>query len=276
MSFDKFHLECDDGICSIVSRYLHRYHTIDQNFINSLKRNYLWFSDPLDFNDPYDCNLDFDFENTPEEIEGFAREINETPENVYRKMNEIQLQNRVNQLIENPEIFHQAQKDNNLEMIKEIGICCFSENDDMLLMWSHYGDKHKGVCLTFDANIDQSLFMIYPYCVEYPKKFPIYNWIRDKGTFKVRRFEFATKSSEWSYENEVRIIKDHRYPPYRGEVKFDKNALVSVKFGYKTSLVDQLKVRDTLSQTGGYEHVKFYLAKLKRLDFGIEYEEIFI
>ena len=29
-------------------------------------------------------------------------------------------------------------------------ILCFSRNWDNLLLWSHYGDRHMGVCLGFD------------------------------------------------------------------------------------------------------------------------------
>ena len=29
-------------------------------------------------------------------------------------------------------------------------ILCFSRNWDNLLLWSHYGDSHKGICMGFD------------------------------------------------------------------------------------------------------------------------------
>src|SRR5580658_7168634 len=31
-----------------------------------------------------------------------------------------------------------------------IGLLCFSRNWDNLLMWSHYGASHTGICLGFD------------------------------------------------------------------------------------------------------------------------------
>ena len=274
MSFEKFNLVADDGICTIMNRKLHRYQKIDANFLDSLKYNYLWFSDPENFNDPFDCKMYFDFENTPEEIEAFGREINETPENAYRKMNESQLSTRVKELITNPEIFYKGDFDQNIEEIKKIGVCCFSESDSKLLMWSHYGDKHQGACLTFDAGCDKDLFLVYSFCVEYLTKFPKINWIKDRGKFKLRRFAFATKSFEWSYEEEVRVIRDDRLSPYRGKVKFDKKSLMAIKFGYKSTIDNRLEVINALDKIGDYDHVRFYLAKLKKFDFGIEYEEI--
>jgi len=275
MSFETFKLVVDDGICTIMNRKLHRYQKIDANFLDSLKYNYLWFSNPEDFNDPFDCKMYFDFENTPEEIEAFGREINERPENARLKLDKSQLRMRVKELISNPEIFYKGDFDQNIDEVKKIGVCCFSESDSKLLMWSHYGDKHQGACLTFDADCDKQLFLVFPFCVEYLTKFPKINWIKDRGKFKLRRFAFATKSLEWSYEEEVRIIRDDRLPPYREKVKFDKKSLIAIKFGYKSSMDDRLRTIDTIYKAGGYEHVRFYLAKLKKFDFGVEYEEIF-
>jgi hypothetical protein len=275
MEPNKIPVQYDNGICTYINEELHRYHSIDKDLFNSLKDNYLWFSNPENFNDPYDCNIDFDFENTHEELELFFREVNNSPEFAHRKMNESELQSQVIECVNNPELLRQRYRDQNIEEIKKIGVCCFSESDDKLLMWSHYGAKHKGICLTFDVKEDIQLFSSIPYVVEYPSKYPKINAIRERGFFKLRHHVFATKSSEWSYEEEVRIIRDDRFSSYRGEVKFNKKSLNAIKFGYKSDPNDQLKIREVLKQAGGYDHVKFYLAKLKRLDFGIEYEEIF-
>ena len=36
---------------------------------------------------------------------------------------------------------------------REYGLICFSENWTNPLLWSHYADKHRGICLGFDVNI---------------------------------------------------------------------------------------------------------------------------
>lgn len=41
--------EFDSHIC--------KYFTIDNDFYNTILNSYLWFSDPKDFNDPYDLNI---------------------------------------------------------------------------------------------------------------------------------------------------------------------------------------------------------------------------
>ena len=275
MNPNKLSIQYDNGICTSINRELHRYHSADEYFFDSLKDNYLWFSNPENFNDPYDCNMDFDFENTYEELETFFSEINNLPEYKSLKKSENDLKIQIAECVNNPELLGKRYRDQRMIEVEKIGVCCFSESDQKLLMWSHYADKHKGVCLSFDINEDIQLFSSHPYAVEYPPRYPTINAIRERGLFKLRHFAFATKSLEWFYEQEVRIIRDDRFPPYRGKVEFNKKALKTIKFGYKSSIADRLKTVNILYTAGDYQHVRFYLAKLKKLDFGIEYEEIF-
>lgn len=41
---------------------------------------------------------------------------------------------------------------------EKIGVCCFSLDPKSILMWSHYSDNHKGVCLKFDRLKDMECF----------------------------------------------------------------------------------------------------------------------
>jgi len=188
------------------------------------------------------------------------------------------LQANIKKWIEQPELLYQKAKNINNRLAKNLGVCCFSEKDDIVLMWSHYGNKHQGLCLSFDIEEDKSLFGEFPFAVEYPSTYPQFNAIREKGTgdYLKRLFLYATKSIEWSYEKEVRIIRNDGNPPFRGAVVFaKKKALKAIKFGYQSTSDDRNLVKNVLNGATGYDHVRFYLAKLKHLNFGIEYEEIF-
>ena len=90
-------------------------------------------------------------------------------------------------------------------------VLCFSRNWDNLLLWSHYGDSHKGVCLGFDivggaegANYDMDVHY-QPNLLE----------IRTPADVK---YELAsrllrTKHESWSYEQEVRMFAALNDPP---------------------------------------------------------------
>jgi hypothetical protein len=42
-----------------------------------------------------------------------------------------------------------ALNENREKFLKKNGVACFSERNDNLLMWSHYGGQYKGLCLEF-------------------------------------------------------------------------------------------------------------------------------
>lgn len=74
-------------------------------------------------------------------------------------------------------------------------IACFSERNDSILMWSHYGDSLRGGCLCFDTSKDVALFgkaqkVQYTDLRSYQSNFNLY----------------FTKASDWSYEQEWRIV----------------------------------------------------------------------
>lgn len=97
-------------------------------------------------------------------------------------------------------------------------ISCFSKRYDSILMWSHYGDMHKGICIEFDRPEKDFLD------VKYSKKrckFDLEDTTRrllgymlsnekvnsnDKNLIKCISKPFIIKSLEWKYEEEVRCI----------------------------------------------------------------------
>lgn len=263
--------ESDENICFRINKHLHRYQKIDEKLYSSLKNNYQWFSHPLDFNDPYDCNIELEYgNNTPYEVENFCIEIDNRGSSSKQSLNEI-----IKYFVDNSDEISNVMKTHDAESVSKKRICCFSEKDDSLLMWSHYADNHEGVCLSFDFTKDLDFFDV-PYCVEYLERYPKINFIKDWSIIKVFRIQLATKSKEWEYEKEIRIIKVYDRQPYKQDINFKKEALSSIKFGYKSLEIEQIKIKSILEKVGGYEHVKFYKAKLKRFEFGMEYEEIFI
>jgi hypothetical protein len=75
-------------------------------------------------------------------------------------------------------------------------ILCFSMSWNNPVIWSHYADKHYGVCLGFDVPD------VAGDCVKY---------VNQRITFGLndysRRDVFFAKFADWRYEDEYRIIK---------------------------------------------------------------------
>lgn len=251
-----------------------KYFTLNGDFYNSISNNYLWFSNPLDFNDPYDCNLKLDFDNTEDELRLFFK----SSKNNYVLKNDdrgltIDVEEKTRAFLNNPDLMREKIHDIFVnQIVSSYGICSFSENDQSLLMWSHYADKHKGVCLVFDVKSDLSFFST-PFKVEYQSKYPKINYVRDKINEKPLSSQsvFATKSKDWEYEDEIRIIKDiHSFNEFRGEIYFNKTCLVEVIFGYKLSK-DKEKTNFLKDYFKGFGYnIEFSEIKLKDHEFGLE------
>lgn len=81
---------------------------------------------------------------------------------------------------------------------------CFAEKWYDPLMWSHYGDRHRGTCLGFDV-LDS---IVKP--IDYrPERLPFDHWKSLDPTNppgEVRQRLLTTIFARWQYENERRVI----------------------------------------------------------------------
>lgn len=94
-----------------------------------------------------------------------------------------------------------------------IGCLCTSYKNR--LMWSHYADSHKGFCVEYDfSEPDAEVLNTLPLPVLYSKKRPLIPWEAAlektpenmEKTWRWLMIGLLTKDSEWSYENEWRIL----------------------------------------------------------------------
>lgn len=85
------------------------------------------------------------------------------------------------------------------EMDKQYGLLCFCKGWSNPLLWSHYADKHRGMCLGFDIRADSIAPVNY---VEerVPIEYPFRESIQ-----KISDQLLWTKYIDWQYEEELRI-----------------------------------------------------------------------
>jgi hypothetical protein len=101
-------------------------------------------------------------------------------------------------------------------------ILCFSRNWDNLLLWSHYGASHTGICMGFDipdgdpaANYDTDV-LYQPNLLQIRRP--------EDVNFDLANRLLRTKHESWSYEQEVRMFVQLNDPP-------DANGLRWIDFG---------------------------------------------
>lgn len=81
------------------------------------------------------------------------------------------------------------------------GIICFSRSFALPIMWSHYADRHRGICLAFDIPDTHAFSVIY---ADDRVSFVREMLGKHDSQKHMERF-LGTKHSAWSYENELRL-----------------------------------------------------------------------
>ena len=84
-----------------------------------------------------------------------------------------------------------------------MGIMCFTQDHQNLLMWSHYANHHKGFVLEFDTAYDVSTLLRVSK-VEYSNEYPILDY--SEMTNDQYKVVLLRKSEGWKYEQEWRMV----------------------------------------------------------------------
>lgn len=83
------------------------------------------------------------------------------------------------------------------------GLLCFSGNWSSPVLWSHYGARHRGICLGFDVPRSKAL------AVRYTNKRFRQQTLRLEGESNIddtlREILVCTKFEHWNYEEEIRV-----------------------------------------------------------------------
>lgn len=216
-------------------RALYKYHTVNQYLFDLLDNNRFWAGSAVDLNDPYDCNFEISYkffrskyldQIKPSEI-GIKSTGAEEDKRVWDSLAPVFDQNLLGAF----QNFYRSQ----------IGVCCFSQNLVSELMWSHYANAGKGVCLGFNFSDNKGI----------EKKIMPVKYANDAIEVRdeIDRFKaMFQKRRSWSYEREWRILADV------GHIQFEKSDLRSLTFGPRVSKDDMENISQACKKNG-YEPV---------------------
>ncbi|MDR0833391.1 MAG: DUF2971 domain-containing protein [Candidatus Symbiothrix sp.] len=241
---------------------LYKYTTFDTG-LKIIESGKIRFSVPTDFNDPFDCQLTIDTDNSDDELDLYVELL--AKERGLTEKQKTEFRTKIQDSDYRFKLTNKAVK----EATQELGISCFSLQQDNLLLWAHYAEKHNGIVLKLDILKDTSFFMT-PYPINYIIQYPIFNDVRDdyfKGGGYLTKILVETKSLDWQYENEVRIMKQGR-----GDYHINKEAITDVIFGCQVFDSEKSKFVK-IAQDNGWNHLKFTSAKKKDWQFGLDFSE---
>jgi hypothetical protein len=203
----------------------------------------LYFSSPAAFNDPFDCLPRFESTSTPDERRKWFRErlLNRgiSPSAV-----EAELRRLSSKIESEPD--HESlaafARDLLRQQSEALGVLSLSERWDHVLLWSHYADSHRGVCLRFLAT-NNTPFFSEANPVHYSETRPVLNYFRQSIDEQVQT-ALMTKASFWAYESEWRAF-NYRHGP--GAYTFPPMLLTGIILGLNTPVVVVDAIRQWIS-----------------------------
>jgi hypothetical protein len=186
-------------------RLFHYQRFVEQHLVSLLSGRTVKLSRPDRFNDPWDCRVHYRVPTSTAEKE--------------RVFDWLKTEHRKRQPLvgeaERAQLAQQTMADlsslvEKMESGMYSAICnryrvyCLSEHPDSALMWAHYADSHTGVCLEFDAQKAPFTRATGATKVTYSKAYP------DPDLCDTGYKPLITKSDDWAYESEWRLIAEER------------------------------------------------------------------
>ena len=172
--------------------------------IETMRRRELWLAAPATFNDVFDCLLSVDTERILDDLRRQA-------DGKKFLLKDERLRAGAQRMAERG--IEEMRK--TFENVRQtFGVACFCERCDSSLMWAHYANFHRGFCAEYDmARITRSPLMM-PAPVLYAEERSLLTHLDidsvrpDAIAYFIR--SLVTKSAEWSYEREWRVVRDRR------------------------------------------------------------------
>ena len=177
-----------------------------------LKSNKIWCSKPVRFNDPFDGSIPFIMDDSPGAFVKAAVTVYAKDGHNWDNIKKILDENILLDCTLNTNARKKIKKtakefsDSN----KTVGILSLTEEPLSILMWSHYGAGHKGVCVGFERNPandlgDDDACRPVRYAYDYPEPLMSQIFTADGS---LTRDLFYTKARNWAYEKEWRLMTE--------------------------------------------------------------------
>lgn len=281
---------------------LFRYRHFNKNTVKEILNKEIWHSDVNNLNDPFEFPIILDWSEIDRKdkslLTKYAMHFDFLPldEITYYCLND------------KLDLLHSIINDNlhgaslaMKEYYESLYVCCFSKSLRDPLMWSHYSDGMKGLCIAYDKNIlkgTNEYKNLNP--VVYNKKpieflfkdfradkisseFKYYdevhkeNRIAEPRLIRLNTFEHLYQKHErWAYEGEVRNIVDLDIPRSKRKdgalVKYPSDAIKAILVGCK---MKETKIK-MIYKYCYYNKISLYIVSPDKRDYSILIKDLYI
>ena len=208
--------------------YVFRFRPPNNNTLSELAEGYIWFSDRTSLNDPLDSNPEY------VKISSDPKEQKLLYDTIADSILDERLKKYFDQNMDEARLKEFAQT--KVEpFVNSFGIACFSMYPMNERLWEVYASNNTGVCFHFDIDTDQEFFHnVHPIFYVPEIQTREYNPISEPNHIVDL---FYKKTEDWSYEKELRLLKDRT-----GKIYFRREALQSIIIGSQAekNYIDQL------------------------------------
>ncbi|ANQ21405.1 hypothetical protein BA893_06885 [Vibrio natriegens] len=197
---------------------LYKYRKFSEFLIRELCSSNIYFSDPKLFNDPLDCSPVMINDLGDDELERLCFQMlaqRRGEEGALERLENFRYysQEYNNYEKQKESYLYQLQTEVMVQLdavMKKRGVLSLSSKYDSPLMWSHYADEHRGVCIEFD--MDSAVRI--PKAIDYDSVRGIsakliHDYFVDGSESALEKIEsqyFFNKAGEWRYESEWRLV----------------------------------------------------------------------
>jgi hypothetical protein len=219
----------DNGI----DRLFHYQRYNGEHLKATLQNRLIRFAPPGEFNDPWDCKPLF---HVPEDEEG-VRELvafmYHASERRTPNFDRDERRSRAEHYHRNPGALRKDLAEGSAEMWAQMNrryrLYCLSTKPDCSLMWAHYADHHRGVCLEFNVRTrDICSATQVNYSVDYPR----YS-LSDGNDLS----PFYSKSADWAYEEEYRLVAQEDLEALVSGTLMTRDCMYQYPSGALTSII---------------------------------------
>ena len=203
---------------------LYKYRAFGVRALRSLTEAEVHYAQPRSFNDPLDCDPTFDVDVGRATLEKLLYRM------LQRRFDKAKAAEKVNYLRYLSTEYGDYETDKGVEaylvrmLARDIkaelddefsrrGVLSLSATWSSALMWSHYADEHRGICVEYNTT-DQEHPNLGPVSYRAPRAVKASDLVRWKGRddqaakARVIQTYFYAKSAEWKYEKEWRDVRD--------------------------------------------------------------------
>jgi hypothetical protein len=205
--------------------------------------NTIYLASPSSFNDPFDCAPAFSPSLTPDGAYALARRYLSRQ---HPKWAEEKLELAAEQFVAQTcgadmAVVAQGLRDGYEQVRDWLALYCVSETCASALMWSHYADSHRGICIGFDSGVD---IFAKAQPVTYSHVRHTVDPVHDSDEQRLAN-SLLLKSADWKYEKEWRYIDFQTLP---GKYQLNSPAILQVVLGARISVLDESRVVGWIEQ----------------------------